>query len=66
MFAVPLKRFMGYQVNKFLPWWIQRYVFFNRTAKLEPLYHFDKGVVAERDSDMDSSIHEAPAMEGKL
>jgi hypothetical protein len=40
VFAVPLRKFMGYQLTKFLPWWIQRYVFMNKQAKLEPLYRF--------------------------
>lgn len=32
---------MAYQLNKTLPFWIKRYIFMDKTAKLEPLYHFD-------------------------
>ncbi|KAF2006144.1 hypothetical protein P154DRAFT_603506 [Amniculicola lignicola CBS 123094] len=44
IFGVPTKKFISYQVNKALPWWIQRWVFFNKNAVLEPLYHFDQGI----------------------
>ncbi|KAF2257798.1 hypothetical protein CC78DRAFT_549621 [Lojkania enalia] len=44
IFGVPTKRFINYQINKALPYWIQRWIFWNRSAKLEPLYHFDHGV----------------------
>lgn len=41
VFAVPIRTFAGYQARVVLPWWIKRWVFFQRSAKLEPLYHFD-------------------------
>jgi hypothetical protein len=41
IFAVPTRTFMHYQLTKALPWWIQRYILFNKSATLEPLYHFD-------------------------
>lgn len=44
VFAVPTSTFMSYQTSKALPYWIKRWVFFNRSAKLEPLYHFDNGL----------------------
>ncbi|KAI4598653.1 hypothetical protein KJ359_002543 [Pestalotiopsis sp. 9143b] len=41
IFAVPIRKFASYQVTKALPWWFKRWVFFQRNAKLEPLYHHD-------------------------
>jgi hypothetical protein len=41
IFGVPSRRHMAYQVREWLPWWIKRYVFFKRSAKLEPLYHLE-------------------------
>ncbi|KAF2456049.1 hypothetical protein BDY21DRAFT_55132 [Lineolata rhizophorae] len=45
IFAVPTRRFMSYNTTKALPWWFKRYVFMHKDAQLEPLYHFDHGVV---------------------
>lgn len=42
IFAIPTRTFMRYQITKTLPYWVQRYVFFNKNAVLEPLYHFDQ------------------------
>jgi len=41
IFAVPTRTHMRYQMTKALPYFIQRWVFFNDSATLEPLYHFD-------------------------
>lgn len=41
IFAVPLHRFWKYQTGTWLPWWIQRYVFWRKGVQLKPLYHFD-------------------------
>ncbi|TVY70845.1 putative metabolite transport protein YfiG [Fusarium oxysporum f. sp. cubense] len=41
IFAVPTRVFMRYQVTKVLPWWIRRWILFQREARLEPLYQFD-------------------------
>ncbi|OTA53092.1 hypothetical protein K449DRAFT_440313 [Hypoxylon sp. EC38] len=41
VFAVPNRKFAHYQVTKALPWWFKRWVFFQRNAVLEPLYHKD-------------------------
>ncbi|KAJ4271627.1 hypothetical protein NW762_000332 [Fusarium torreyae] len=43
IFAVPTRVFMRYQVTKVLPWWIKRWILFQRDASLEPLYQFDVG-----------------------
>ena len=53
VFAVPTRTFMSYQIKTFLPWWVKRYVLFNKDAKLEPLYHFDRvdRVASEDESD---------------
>lgn len=41
IFGVPSRRHIAYQVRVWLPWWIKRYIFFQRNAKLEPLYHLE-------------------------
>ncbi|OBT60649.1 hypothetical protein VE03_09930 [Pseudogymnoascus sp. 23342-1-I1] len=41
IFAVPTRTHMHYQINKALPYFIQRWVFFNKDAVLEPLYKFE-------------------------
>ena len=48
VFAVPTRVHSKYQLTKALPWWIKRYIFWNKTAKLEPLYHFDGAVAADQ------------------
>ncbi|CCX07810.1 hypothetical protein FPQ18DRAFT_320635 [Pyronema domesticum] len=59
VFAVPLRKFISYNTTQWLPWWIQRYVFQNKNAKLEPLYHFH-GVAGEKEDEKRAvSIHEA-------
>lgn len=47
VFAVPFRRFGSYQLRTWLPWFIQRYVFWNKKAELKPLYQFDQGVKAD-------------------
>jgi len=42
VFAVPTTKHMRYQATKAFPYWFKRYVTFNKNAKLEPLYTFDK------------------------
>ena len=39
--AVPTRTHAKYQLTKALPYWFKRYIFLNKNAKLEPLYHFD-------------------------
>ncbi|KAG8349831.1 hypothetical protein FVEN_g11982 [Fusarium venenatum] len=41
IFAVPTRVFVRYQVTKVLPWWIKRWILFQREARLDPLYQFD-------------------------
>jgi len=41
VFAVPTSTHISYQAKTFLPYWIQRYVFF-RNVELEPLYKLDE------------------------
>lgn len=38
VFAVPTRKFGSYQLRKALPYWVKRWVFFNKNATLEPLY----------------------------
>jgi hypothetical protein len=44
VFAVPTRTHVKYQCTVFLPWFIKRYVFFQKGATLEPLYHFETSV----------------------
>ena len=41
VFAVPVSTHAKYQVKEFLPYWIRRYVFFQK-VELRPLYDFDE------------------------
>jgi hypothetical protein len=45
VFAVPTSKHCSYQLTKALPYWFKRWVFFNKSARLEPLYHFDNDIV---------------------
>lgn len=49
VFAVKTSKFMSYQCTKALPWFIKRWVFWQRNAKLEPLYEFDRIKEAEKE-----------------
>ncbi|KAF4622132.1 hypothetical protein D9613_009095 [Agrocybe pediades] len=41
VFAVPTSRHAGYQLKTFLPYWVRRYVLFQK-VKLQPLYNFEE------------------------
>jgi hypothetical protein len=41
VFGVPTKKFIAYNFRVALPWWWKRWVLFDKSAKLEPLYRFD-------------------------
>ena len=41
VFAVPTSKHISYQAKVFLPYWIRRYVFFQK-VELQPLYNFDE------------------------
>lgn len=40
-FGVPIYRHARYQLGTWLPWFVRRYIFFQRSAKLEPLYQLE-------------------------
>uniref|UniRef100_A0A2D3VAC4 Probable polyol transporter 5 n=1 Tax=Ramularia collo-cygni TaxID=112498 RepID=A0A2D3VAC4_9PEZI len=46
VFAVPGTKFIQYQTTKAAPYWFNRWVLMNKSAKLEPLYHFDSHLQA--------------------
>ncbi|KAI9836230.1 MAG: hypothetical protein M1819_001567 [Sarea resinae] len=48
VFAVPTRTHARYQVTKALPYWFKRWVLFRKTARLEPLYHFDAPVASDQ------------------
>ncbi|KAG6357069.1 hypothetical protein INS49_014946 [Diaporthe citri] len=39
VFAVPTSKFAQYQLTQAAPWWVKRYVLFQKSATLKPLYH---------------------------
>lgn len=49
VFAVPTRKFAGYQFKEALPWFIKRWVFWQRNAKLRPLYTFDQHTTKAKD-----------------
>jgi len=42
VFAVPTHKHVHYQVTKFLPYWIKRWILLQKDAKLESLYDFEQ------------------------
>lgn len=42
VFAVPTTRHITYQARTYLPYFIKRWIFFNKDATLEPLYNFEE------------------------
>lgn len=60
IFAVPLRKFMSYQSGTWLPWWIQRYVFWNKSAKLKPLYRFENVKQGLKDEEVDHGDQGVP------
>jgi len=41
IFGVPTRRFIAYNFRVALPWWWKRWVLFDKSATLAPLYTFD-------------------------
>lgn len=56
IFAVPTRVFMKYQITKTLPWWIKRWILFQKNASLEPLYKLDFANHTE-DEDEEGILH---------
>jgi len=48
IFATPTRTFVHYQCTKALPYWFKRWVLFNKSAKLEPLFTMDEGVTDQQ------------------
>jgi len=46
---VPVGVFAKYQLTKALPYFIKRWIFFRRSARLEPLYKIGNGFGEEED-----------------
>lgn len=67
VFAVPTSKFGRYQLTKALPWFIKRWVLFQRSAKLEPLYQFDNETKATREKEQQGAAGEpaTPPVETK-
>ncbi|KAF2108039.1 hypothetical protein BDV96DRAFT_505178 [Lophiotrema nucula] len=41
IFSVPTRRHIAYQLKTWLPWWVRRYVLWQRGPKLEPFYQLE-------------------------
>lgn len=41
IFGVPTRRHAAYQLRIWCPWFVKRYVLFQKSAKLEPLYQLE-------------------------
>jgi len=41
VFSVPVSVFAKYQLTKALPYFVKRWIFFQRSARLEPLYKIE-------------------------
>lgn len=54
VFAVPTRTHMKYQVTKALPYWFKRYIFRQKSLRLEPLYRFEGHV--ENDDEWKETI----------
>lgn len=53
IFGVPTRRHVAYQIRTWLPWAVKRHLFFQRGARLEPLYDDDNiGLVTEDSKDV--------------
>ncbi|KAH8906564.1 hypothetical protein BR93DRAFT_617137 [Coniochaeta sp. PMI_546] len=64
IFAVPTRVFMKYQLTKTLPYWFKRFVLFDKTATLEPLYHFESEPTYSSDDEVPSkALGEKPVVE---
>lgn len=56
IFAVPVRVFGKYQLTKALPYWFKRWVLFNKSATLEPLYHFDRVTTYASDDEAPNKV----------
>lgn len=52
VFAVPTRKHASYHLKKTIPFWVKRYVLFQKNAVLEPLYHFDSSTDKEKISEL--------------
>ncbi|OAA65817.1 Sugar/inositol transporter [Niveomyces insectorum RCEF 264] len=41
IFGVPMRRHVAYQLGTYLPWFVKRYIFFQRKATLRPFYQLE-------------------------
>lgn len=62
IFGVPTKKFIAYNFRVALPWWWKRWVLFDKSAKLRPLYTFD-GVEGHYRGDSATEIKRGASIE---
>jgi hypothetical protein len=69
VFGVPTKKFIAYNFRVALPWWWKRWVLFDKTAKLTPLYQFDgvdnAPVQSDSETETETRNSDAKAEDGK-
>lgn len=62
IFGVPTKNFIAYNFRVALPWWWKRWVLFDKSAKLVPLYTFD-GVEGHYQTGNENNTRRNPSVE---
>ena len=55
VFSVPVRKFAAYQITETIPWFVKKYIFFQRNATKPPLYEFEKQAAAARSRGVGSS-----------
>lgn len=48
VFSVPVRKYAAYQLFTVAPWWIRKYLLFQRNAKKQPLYAFEKDYLTSK------------------
>lgn len=62
---MPTHRFIQYQCKVWVPWFIQRYVFWNKKAELKPLYQFEEGIVQDiKEGKKEAEVRRASVVAG--
>jgi hypothetical protein len=62
IFGVPTRKFIAYNFRVALPWWWKRWVLFDKSAKLRPLYTFD-GMEGHYQVDGDTEMRKGASIE---
>ena len=60
VFALPTSKFMKYQVRHAIPYFIKRWILFQRSATIKPLYQFEGKPAQEKALATDSPAATSP------